>query len=51
VQVELKLPQDGRRRFSGQLKALADEAVVVEVDRRDFVLPIDRIHKARLKYE
>jgi ribosome maturation factor RimP len=51
VQVELKLPQDGRRRFGGQLKALADEAVVVEVDKRDFVLPIDRIHKARLKHE
>jgi ribosome maturation factor RimP len=54
VQVELKLAQDGRRRFGGILKALQGDAdagfaIVVEVDKKDYVLPLARIHKARLK--
>ncbi len=51
VFVELKLPQDGRRRFLGGLRSVADDAISVEVDGREFRLPFDRIQKARLRPE
>jgi ribosome maturation factor RimP len=49
VFVELKLPQDGRRRFAGVLQAVASEEIAVEVDGREYRLPLERIQKARLK--
>jgi ribosome maturation factor RimP len=51
VAVELKLPLDGRRRFSGTLKSMSDGAIVVEVDGTPYVLPLERIQKAKLKSE
>ncbi len=49
VFVELKLPMDGRRRFVGALKTVADDTIVVEVDGKDYDLPFAGIHKARLR--
>jgi ribosome maturation factor RimP len=49
VFVELKLPQDGRRRFVGPLVRVADEQIVVDVDGREVRLPFERIQKARLR--
>jgi ribosome maturation factor RimP len=49
VFVELKLPQDGRRRFSGRLLGLADRAIVLTVDGKEYTLPLSHIQKARLK--
>ena len=46
---ELKLPIEGRRRFSGVLKALADDSILIEVDGKTHVLPLERIQKARLR--
>jgi ribosome maturation factor RimP len=51
VFAELKLPLDGRRRFVGTLKAVSDDAIVVEVDGKAYSLPLDRIQKARLRPE
>jgi ribosome maturation factor RimP len=51
VFAELKLPLDGRRRFLGALKSVADDTIVVEVDGREYSLPLDRIQKARLRPE
>jgi ribosome maturation factor RimP len=51
VFAELKLPLDGRRRFAGVLKSLLSDSIVVEVDGKDFVLPLERIQKARLQPE
>jgi ribosome maturation factor RimP len=51
VFAELKLPIDGRRRFVGTLKSVADDAIVVEVDGQAFSLPLDRIQKVRLRPE
>jgi ribosome maturation factor RimP len=48
---ELKLPLDGRRRFVGVLKSVADDTVVLDVDGKEQVLPFDRIQKARLRPE
>jgi ribosome maturation factor RimP len=49
--VELKLALDGRRRYVGELKSIADGTIVVEVDGKAHSLPIDRIQKARLRPE
>jgi ribosome maturation factor RimP len=51
VFAELKLPLDGRRRFAGVLKSVADDTIVVEVDGKAYGLPLDRIQKARLRPE
>ena len=48
---ELKLPIDGRRRFIGELKSIADDSIVVEVDGQAHSLPLERIQKARLRPE
>jgi ribosome maturation factor RimP len=49
--VELKLPQQGRRRFAGVLKSVMPDTIVVEVDGTAHSLPLDRIQKARLRPE
>jgi ribosome maturation factor RimP len=51
VSVELKLPQDGRRRFAGVLQAIESDSIVVVVDGREYRLPMERIQKARLRPE
>ena len=51
VFAELKLPIEGRRRFAGVLKSVADDTIVVEVDGEAHSLPLERIQKARLRPE
>jgi ribosome maturation factor RimP len=51
VFVELKLPQDGRRRFIGALSGIDDQGIVVVVDGQDHRLSFERIQKARLRPE
>jgi ribosome maturation factor RimP len=46
---ELKLPIDGRRRYVGELKSVAGDTIVVEVDGKAHSLPLERIQKARLR--
>ena len=48
---ELKLPIDGRRRYVGELKSIAGDAIVMEVDGKAHSLPLERIQKARLRPE
>ena|SRR5450631_218497 len=48
---EMKLPINGRRRFVGVLKSIADDSIVVEVDGQTHGLPLERIQKARLRPE
>ena len=47
--VELKVAQDGRRRYVGILKSVAEGAIVIEVDGRAYSLPLDRIQRAKLR--
>lgn len=48
VQVKLRFPLDGRRRFRGSLKAQQKEEIVVEVDGESYSLPLSMIDTARL---
>jgi ribosome maturation factor RimP len=41
-------PREGRRRYTGTLRSVADDGVAVEVDRQIVNLPFREIGKARL---
>jgi ribosome maturation factor RimP len=48
VHVELKVPRDGRKRYTGVLKSIDDVGVELEVDRQPVTVRFDEIEKARL---
>jgi ribosome maturation factor RimP len=48
VHVELKVPREGRRRYTGMLRTVADEGLTLEVDRETVSVPFDEIGRARL---
>lgn len=51
VHVELKVPRDGRKRYTGVLQSIDDVGVELEVDRQPVTLRFDEIEKARLAPE
>jgi ribosome maturation factor RimP len=48
AKVELKEPRDGRRRFTGTLKGVAGDAVVLGVEDQTVSLPLAEIARAKL---
>ena len=48
AKLELALPLDGRRRFTGTLLAIEAEVVTIEVDGKDFNVPLRSLASARL---
>jgi ribosome maturation factor RimP len=48
ARIELAAPVEGRRRFRGRLGAVEDGMVTIEVDRKEWRLPLAGISKARL---
>jgi len=48
VFVELVAPREGRRRYTGVLRSVADEGVELEVDQQTIKVPFREIGKARL---
>jgi ribosome maturation factor RimP len=48
ARIELQRPVEGRKRFRGRLLSADAEAVVVEVDGREWRLPMADMGKARL---
>ncbi|MGF1528935.1 MAG: ribosome maturation factor RimP [Candidatus Competibacterales bacterium] len=49
VKLQLLTPKEGRRRFTGRIKALVGEdEVVVECDGVDYTLPLAQVDRARL---
>lgn len=48
VKVEMVLPVDGRKRFTGAIKAVEGENVVLAVDNYDVALPFEDIQSAKL---
>jgi ribosome maturation factor RimP len=48
ARIELAAPVDGRRRFRGRLGAVEGGEVTIEVDRKEWKLPLAGISKARL---
>jgi ribosome maturation factor RimP len=48
ARIELAAPVEGRRRFRGRLGAFEGGMVSIEVDRKEWKLPLSGISKARL---
>jgi len=48
ARIELAEPIEGRRRFRGRLGPVEDGVVAIEVDGREWKLPLSGISKARL---
>jgi ribosome maturation factor RimP len=48
ARIELARPLEGRRRFRGRLGAVEGGQVTIEVDRKEWKLPLSGISKARL---
>lgn len=48
VQLRLRVPFDDRRKFTGLLKGVEDDEVIVEVDNAEYLLPIETIDKANI---
>ncbi len=48
ARIELAEPIEGRRRFRGRLGPVEDGKVMIEVDQREWKLPLAGISKARL---
>ena len=49
IDLRLRLPFEGRRRFRGKLKGVEGGDVVVQVDDHEYLLPFDTIDKARVE--
>jgi ribosome maturation factor RimP len=48
VKLELAIPLDGRRRFTGTLLGVDDDALTIDVDGKDFKLSLRSLGSARL---
>ena len=48
LNVKLRSVFDGRRKFSGQLKGIENEEIILVVDGHEYLLPIELIEKANI---
>lgn len=48
VQVRLRMPFEGRRKFSGLLKSVENEELVLEIDNEEYILPYEAVEKANV---
>ena len=48
VDVKLRMPFDGRRKFKGQLIGVEQEDIVLYVDGHEYLLPVELIEKANV---
>ncbi len=48
LSVKLRVAFEGRRNFSGILKGIEDEEIVLEVDNEEYILPFELIDKANV---
>nr|WP_067288547.1 ribosome maturation factor RimP [Marinobacterium profundum] len=48
VEIRLRVPFDGRRKFKGLLNGVEGDEVLVVVDKEEYLLPIDSIDRANV---
>ena len=48
IKLRLRVAFEGRRKFSGLLKGIEDDEVVLEVDNEEYLLPFELIDKANV---
>ncbi|MCK5893298.1 MAG: ribosome maturation factor RimP [Endozoicomonadaceae bacterium] len=48
VNIQLRLPFEGRRKFKGVIKGVEGEEIVLMCEEYEFLFPVDTIEKARV---
>lgn len=48
IKLRLRVAFEGRRKFSGLLKGVEDDEIVLEVDNEEYLLPFELIEKANV---
>src|SRR3546814_2578352 len=48
IKLSLRLPQDGRRRFQGVIKAVDTQSVILQVDDQTLSVAFTNVEKARV---
>ncbi len=51
VKIQLKEPLEGRRNFTGLLRGIEGEEIIIEIDGRVWRLPREKVKKAHIKFE
>lgn len=51
VSLRLRVPFDGRRKFSGLLMAVETDNIIVRVDDEEYILPFESIDKANIVFK
>jgi ribosome maturation factor RimP len=49
IELRLRSPFEGRRKFKGVLKGIEGEDIVVQVDNHEYLLPYSAVEKARIQ--
>ena len=49
IEMRLRVPFEGRRKFKGTLKGIEGEDVVIQVDDHEFLLPLHSVDRAQVK--
>ncbi|MCZ6828469.1 MAG: ribosome maturation factor RimP [Gammaproteobacteria bacterium] len=49
IEIRLRVPFEGRRKFKGTLKGIEGEDIVVLIDEQEFLLPHSSIDRAQVK--
>lgn len=49
IEVRLRFPYEGRRRFRGWLMGLEGEDVIVRIDDHDYLLPLKQVDRAKVE--
>lgn len=50
VKIQTVVSLEGRRHYKGVLKAVLERDLLVEIDRKDYLIPFEKIGKANLAY-
>lgn len=48
IELKLRMPFDGRRKFKGTLTGIEDGDIVIHVDNHEYLLPVELIDKAHI---
>jgi len=48
IKLRLRVAFEGRRKFSGLLKGVEEDEIVLEVDNEEYLLPFELIDKANV---
>ncbi len=49
IELRLRTPFEGRRKFKGTLKGIEGEDVVIQIEDQEFLLPLKSIERAQVK--